>query len=273
MICFRPLVIYQGRNIMSWIELLDGILMSDGNLTIPGQCHFPRYQQTCKEPTFLEWVSSWLPTLSRVTGPHPSGKYQYWLLSTKTNAIYTSAYQHWYPQGKKHLPDDLKITPKLMLTEYLGDGFLHVDAAKKLQHIELGTYGFKEAAVLDLLPKLQQQGLDFRRKSNNALNLRGGRVQSFLDYIGPCPVPALSYKWNCIKVADLMWRKIEIVEKAESLTRHGSVVHITLECGHAFRRPLSRLRSPRTNLMICHVCRSLLKQQMRRNRLTPDASS
>ena len=239
---------------MSWIELLDGILMSDGNLTIPGQCRSPRYQQTCKEPTFLEWVGSWLPTGSRISGPHAAGKYQYWLLSTRTDPIYMPFYNHWYPNGKKRLPSDLKITPSLLLTEYLGDGFLQADAYKKLQHIELGTYGFAPESLLELLPKLSQQGLEFRRKPNNALHLRGGCVQKFLDYIGPCPVPALAYKWQSIFVADLLWRRIIATEQVATCKSPGSAVRVTLECGHSFREPASRVRSPRTNLMICSLC-------------------
>lgn len=239
---------------MSWIELLDGILMSDGNLTTPGQCRSPRYQQTCKEPTFLEWVASWLPTPSRISGPHPSGKYQYWLLSTRTDPIYTPFYDRWYPNGKKRLPPDLEITPDLLLTEYLGDGFLLADADKKLQHIELGTYGFDQQSLLELLPKLSQQGLEFRLKPNNALNLRGGCVKKCLDYVGPCPVPALAYKWRSILVADLLWRRIITTEQVATLNRSGAAVRVTLECGHSFRKPASRLRSPRTNLMICSLC-------------------
>ncbi len=240
---------------MSWTELLDGILMSDGNLTIPGQCHYPRYQQTCKEPTFLQWVSSWLPTESRISGPHPSGPYQYWLLSTRTSPIYTPFFQHWYPQGKKKLPADLTVTPDLLLTEYLGDGFLLADAKKKLQRIELGTYGFDRQSLLELLPKLEQAGLTFQLKPNNALHLRGGRVKTFLDYVRPCPVPALAYKWQSIEVADLLWRRIMAVEPVEIFNRPGAAVQITLECGHRFRKPASRLRSPSTNLMICGLCR------------------
>ena len=239
---------------MSWNELFDGILMSDGNLTIPGQCRFPRYQQTCKEPTFLEWVASWLPTPSRISGPHTAGKYQYWLLSTRTNSIYTPIYQHWYPNRKKRLPPDLEITPNLLLTEYLGDGFLLAEEKKKLQHIELGTYGFESQSLVDLLPKLSQQGLDFRLKPNNALHLRGGSVQRFLNYIGPCPVPSLAYKWQSISVADLLWRRIISREYVETRNRSGSAVQVILECGHSYRKPASRVRSPRTNLMICKLC-------------------
>lgn len=242
---------------MSWIELLDGILMSDGNLTVPGQCHFPRYQQTCKEPTFLDWVSSWLPTASRISGPHSSGKYYYWLLSTRTNPVYMPVYRRWYPNRKKRLPADLDITPSLLLTEYLGDGFLMANSEKKLQHIELGTYGFDRASLTELLPKLSDQELDFRLKSNNALNLRGGLVKKFLDYIGPCPVPALAYKWQSILVADLLWRRITTAEQVVTLNRAGAAVQVTLECGHSFRKPASRLRSPKTNLMICSLCKEV----------------
>ena len=239
---------------MSWIELLDGILMSDGNLTIPGQCHYPRYQQTCKEPTFLEWVRSWLPTDSRISGPHPSGKYQYWLLSSRTNAIYAPAFQHWYPEGKKRLPADLQISPELLLTEYLGDGFLLADAQKKLQHLELGTYGFEEQSVIGLLPKLKQQKLDFRRLPNNALSLRGSQVINFLRYVGPCPVLALSYKWSAISIRDIPWRRIVLVEPQDIARRSGGAVLITLGCGHIFRKPASKLRSDHTGMAICGLC-------------------
>ncbi len=240
---------------MSWIELLDGILMSDGNLTVPGQCHYPRYQQTCKEPTFLEWVASWLPTESRISGPHPSGKYQYWLLSTRTSPIYVSAYQYWYPQGKKLLPSDLQVTPSLLLNEYLGDGFLMANPEKQVQHIEFGTYGFDREALSGFVSKLQEQNLQFRLKQNNSLYLRGGRVQHFLDYVGPCPVEALSYKWKAIQVVDLMWRQIVSVEKAKATRHFGSAVQISLECGHSFRRPASRLRSSQTDKTLCPLCK------------------
>jgi len=239
---------------MSWNELLYGILMSDGNLTIPGQCHYPRYQQTCKEPTFLQWVSSWLPTESRISGPHSAGKYQYWLLSTRTSAIYAPFYAHWYPQRKKKLPADLEISPNLLLTEYLGDGFLLADAQKKVQHVELGTYGFEEQSLINLLPKLKQHSLGFRRLPNNALYLRGSQVKSFLEYIGPCPVPSLSYKWQAFEVIELLWRLIVSVEQVETFNRPGGAVQVTLECGHSFRKPASRLRSSRTNMAICPLC-------------------
>lgn len=239
---------------MSWKELLDGILMSDGNLTIPGQCHYPRYQQTCKEPTFLQWVNSWLPTESRVSGPHPAGRYKYWLLSTRTSVIYAPFYAHWYPNGKKVLPEDLEISPELLLTEYLGDGFLLADIQKKVQHVEFGTYGFEEKAVINLLPKLKQQDLEFRRLPNNALYLRGSQVKSFLEYIGPCPVPSLFYKWQAFEVARLLWRSIVSIEQVETRNRPGAAVQVTLECGHSFRKPASRLRSSRTNMAICPLC-------------------
>ena len=239
---------------MSWIELLDGILMSDGNLTIPGQCHCPRYQQTCKEPTFLQWVSSWLPTESRISGPHLSGNYHYWLLSTKTSAVYAPFYVRWYPHRKKKLPADLEVSPNLLLTEYLGDGFLLADAQKKIQHIELGTYGFEEQSVFDLLPKLKDKGFGFRRLPNNVLYLRGSQVKSFLQYVGSCPVPALAYKWQSFEVVELLWRLIVSVEQVETFNRPGAAVQVTLECGHSFRKPASRLRSSRTNMAICPLC-------------------
>ena len=148
----------------------------------------------------------------------------------------------------------LVVTPSLLLTEYLGDGFLMADAKKRLQQIELGTYGFEQRALLDLLPKLSQHGLDFRLKTNNALYLRGGRVQKFLDYVGPCPVPALAYEWQSIVAADSLWRGITSTGQVATLNRSGSAVQFMLECGHSFRKPASRLRSPRTNLMICSIC-------------------
>ncbi len=237
-----------------WENLLDGILMSDGNLTIPGQCRSPRYQQTCKEPTFLEWVASWLPTPGRISGPHASGKYQYWLLSTRTDPLYSAAYQRWYPDGRKRLPGDLQITPPLLLTEYLGDGFLLADAARRIQRLELGTYGFAREDLREIVVKLEREGLKFRLKANKALYLNGSQVCKFLRYIGPCPVPALAYKWRQIAVEERPWRQIACVKQYPSPDRCGGVVEVTLECGHVFRKPASRLRSPKTHSALCRLC-------------------
>ena len=232
-------------------DLLDGLLLSDGNLTVPGQCKHPRYQQTCKEPLFLEWVASWLPTPSKIKGPQQSGRYQYWFLYTPTSDAYRRDFDRWYPDGK-HIPDDLIITPAVLLGEYLGDGCL--STAGVCQRIEFGTYGFERSEVEALREKLCQVNLPFTLSKRGHLTLRGGLVKRFLEYIGPCPVESLAYKWKAHVVEDIAWREIISAVNTPKLFGIGERVRITLECGHVHDRSRSRLRSTKTNKTKCPSC-------------------
>lgn len=97
----------------------------------------------------------------------------------------------WYPNGKKIVPPDLKLTSITCLQWYIGDGSL-----KKNKNIVLATNGFTVSDVKFLVKKLNE--LNFkssRQKCENTIYISPQSTKDFLDYIGKCPVKCYERKW------------------------------------------------------------------------------
>lgn len=175
----------------NWREAFDGLMLSDGNLDVPGRCRNPRYQQTSSNPEFLEWASQWLPTRSRISGPYEWRQYQYWMLRTPTDAIYLEEYRRWYPDGRKRIPHDFIVTPLSMLAAYLGDG----SSCSTTKAVYLATRGFPREDVERLVEQLRSNGFDCAINRKGDVYFRAKSMEPFLEYIGPCPVRSYEYKW------------------------------------------------------------------------------
>lgn len=173
-----------------WVGLLDGLVFSDGCIRIPPGCRRPRYVQTSKSREFLEWVASWLPTSSKVSGPQRQGAYTHYQLTTPVSEIYTSAFERWYGTGKKAIPSDFAVTRSTMLGAYLGDGSINRG------RVSLSTYAFERGALLRLvIDPLSRLGIEGRLTPRNVVEIRRAPSVLFLELIGEPPVEALAYKW------------------------------------------------------------------------------
>lgn len=126
--------------------------------------------------------------------------------------------RRWYRHdGIKIVPDDLIITPTVLLHWYLGDGSLH----KRIGHhktrgkysyiykyLYLHTNGFTKEESQKLADRLNVLGFVFkvvRHNSNGVINYQlalskpSTYNQKFFDYMGDCPEPlkeVYGYKWN-----------------------------------------------------------------------------
>ena len=101
----------------------------------------------------------------------------------------------WYPDGKKIVPKDLKLTPLTLRQEYIGDGCLHKPKDGN-PCIILFTNGFSISDVEWLVEKLNK--LNFkatRQSSNNSIHISTKSTPDFFNYIGECPVKCYKYKW------------------------------------------------------------------------------
>lgn len=106
-------------------EFLDGLLLGDGNI-------HPRhagaaYQHRDSNIEYLEWLSDKL----REFGLERSGKiYEYEQrgcpdghYKTKDYIELTEFYQRWYgEEGDKTVPEDISLTPTVLMNWYIGDG-------------------------------------------------------------------------------------------------------------------------------------------------------
>lgn len=76
---------------------------------------------------------------------------------TKAKEIFTEQFRRWYPDKKKHIPANIKLTPLVCLIWYIGDGGLLNSNNNRSQTIKLSTHCFKkEEQELYLLPQLIQ---------------------------------------------------------------------------------------------------------------------
>lgn len=184
-------------------DAFDGLMLSDGSLGIARGSINAKYQQTCREASFLIWAAERLLTSSKVTGPHSSGggKYQYWMLRTGNDEAYTSQFRRWHRDGKKIIPRDFVVSRESMLSAYLGDGGMsHPSTGRSF--ITLATYCFSLDDVEFLMDGLLGHGIESKLRKRKlggwSIHIVKENVEKFLDFIGPCPgdlKEEYGYKW------------------------------------------------------------------------------
>ena len=108
----------------------------------------------------------------------------------------------WYPNGKKIVPKDIKLTPLTCRQWYIGDGSL-ICQGKRNPHIKIWTDGFSIIDIDLLLAKLTNLGFkvtkQIHHKNQYNIYLSSYSTKNFLNYIGKCPVKCYEYKWAYVK--------------------------------------------------------------------------
>ena len=61
-------------------------------------------------------------------------------LKSRTCPIMTDFYKKWYPEGKKIVPKDLKLSPMILLTWFLDDGHLNITYSKYSASFQIDLY-------------------------------------------------------------------------------------------------------------------------------------
>lgn len=104
----------------------------------------------------------------------------------------------WYPDGKKIVPKDIRLTSLTLRQWFIGDGTLMCPRQTGWKSsIVLYTCGFSIPDVEFLKAELIKLGFKTtRHKHNNALYISTKSTKEFLNYIGPCPVDRYQYKWD-----------------------------------------------------------------------------
>jgi len=106
-------------------------------------------------------------------------------------------YKNWYPDGRKIVPKDIKLTPLTCKQWYIGDGSLKHSKNRK-PTIELSTDGFTISDVEWLVKQLKKLNFKATRQPfGNKVYISAYSVKDFLNYIGDCPVNCYQYKWKC----------------------------------------------------------------------------
>jgi len=183
------------------LEWIEGELLGDGSLTMRSK-YSARFNYTSKYIEYADYVSHSL----EMFGIKRSGK----IIKYKNNqhgaiifcyrsrdyAELLPLRKKWYPEGKKIVPKDIKLTRLVSRQWYIGDGGLY-NAKQSNPYIGLATCGFTIKEVELLRYRLDSLGFkNTRNKSNNTIRISAYSVKDFLKYIGSCPVTCYQYKWS-----------------------------------------------------------------------------
>lgn len=182
-------------------QWIDGELLGDGCL-YPSSNYCVGFCSSSKYKEYAQYVSDTLNSF----GIKQCGKIieQYYKEMDCYDYKYTSLTypelmpirKRWYPNGKKIIPKDLKLTPLVLRQELIGDGCLHIQTVAR-PYITLSTCGFPIKDVDWLVKELNKSGFKAtRRPSDNTIHISSYSTKEFLNYIGKCPVQCYDYKWS-----------------------------------------------------------------------------
>jgi hypothetical protein len=182
------------------IEWINGELLGDGCLFSESP-YSAKFLYTSK---YLEYIQYVVDTLKSF-GIEQVGKINKCCdkrLGSYTYQYASRAYpelllirKQWYPEGKKIVPKDLKLTSLTCRQWYIGDGCLEHPISGK-PHIRMGTYGFLIEDVKWLARQLINLGIKATRlPNNNTINISVYSTKDFIKYIENCPISCYQYKW------------------------------------------------------------------------------
>lgn len=199
------------------LSVFDGLMLSDGSITARNKDAVSGfyYGQQCKMKGFLEWAQAFIPFPTRVYGPYVrKDNTCYYSTVSLTRSFYTEQRQRWYPEGKKIVPADIRIDPLSVMAWYLGDGYLG-KASGWCNGVYFCTQSFERSEVSGLTARLCLEGIDARVDGAQvAVRLTG--IRDFINYIGPCPVPEYSYKWDVAIKSDVSRDRAQSVLKLKA---------------------------------------------------------
>ena len=182
----------------SALEFINGELLGDG-------CLFAKndksacYEHGSQYPEYLDWLSRVFEDFGLKQMGHIHMRKTNWSVGfyyqTLSYRELLPLYRKWYPDGKKIVPRDLKLTPLTCRQWMIGDGYLGHPP-----FITFATYGFSHEDIAFLAQQLVDLGFQVSLPSGTPIiRIQKRSVQDFLDFIGPCPDPIKSlygYKWD-----------------------------------------------------------------------------
>lgn len=180
-------------------EVLNGCLLGDGHLTkINSNSNFC-YTSSIENHVKLVYneFKNYMNDIKFVSffDKRTTKTYYRYVVRSILNERFTDLRYKWYPNGKKIIPNNIKLTNITCLFWYVGDGGLVQNYVKKeTSYLKLSTQSFT-ANDIDtiLLPQL----VEFNAyRYDNLIFIPRIKIDKFLSFIGNCPIPEYSHKWN-----------------------------------------------------------------------------
>ena len=200
-------------------EIICGSLLSDGCITKIPKCKNYYYVHTCKHIEYLHFLKDEL-TLETKIIPYKAKQYhandgrrEYsgWgsaggQLKSGVHEFLTQLRQKWYPGGKKIIPDDLLLTPRIVLHWFLGDGTNRFN-----EGVRLCTDAFPHKDAERLSEQLRVWVPECEVGERNRIHIPQSSAFEFFQYIGtPPPLECFAYKFETSAVKSYHNRLCEL---------------------------------------------------------------
>jgi hypothetical protein len=182
------------------IEWISGELLGDGSLNCRS-LHSARFRYSSKHFEYIQYIANILKSFGIEGGEikeryHKERNYYSYSHASYAYAELFPIYKHWYPNGKKIVPKDIKLTSLTCRQWVIGDGCLRHDKRGGRPYIVLFTCGFLISDVKRLIKKLINLGFKITRlPSINSIRISAHSTKDFLNFIGKCPVQCYQYKF------------------------------------------------------------------------------
>jgi len=179
-------------------RILDGLLIGDGY--IPPTQNLFYMGQSAGRREYVEYVARQIDVpvervKNRLRQPDKrTGKaYECSELRTLSHPSFAELRQMWYRDGRKVVPNDLRMSREFLLHWFLCDGACSIN--RRSAHMIMCTDAFTRQEVEFLKGMLESVGIESAIMRTNRLRVRQKSIERFYEYIGECPVECLRYKW------------------------------------------------------------------------------
>ena len=154
-------------------EVIQGLLLSDGYLS---KSHYGignsrlEVGQTERRIDFLHHLTKYFLSIGLESSlrtyvgwnKQVQKSYSTVKLTTSKNPVFSELRKLWYPNGIKIVPKSLKLTPKNIAYEFMGDGYSRYGNAGLSVEVQLSTNSFTENDVRFLAKQLvDDYGISF----------------------------------------------------------------------------------------------------------------
>jgi len=172
-------------------DFVDGLLLGDASIQ-KGSSHATRLTQRFARK-FDEWAKQIQRKLKSFgiestlsygsTFDKRTKKRYYWVqLQTKFYPEFKIFQRRWYPNGKKEVPNDLRLKPITLENWFLGDGSAS-RAGPNGARLKLSTDSFSEQSVAKLKEKLEEIGFNFHISNNQLWLYKKSDIERFQSLI------------------------------------------------------------------------------------------
>lgn len=179
-------------------DIFTGLMLGDGSIVKPATNAW--FGQTCRHKIYLNFVMDFMSkngfTYAENAPYLRQGKSPRWSFTTHVNTYFTEQYLYWYPNGEKHIPYDIVLSPNTCLHWYIGDGCLCYGQDKYSRGINFATQCFSLNDCFLLQNKMEDLGFPIIRRENGSHYMKKKSAKRFLEYIGSCPCLCYEYKWT-----------------------------------------------------------------------------